>query len=97
MNHAVELHPSAIIRRDKRGGHGDEHVHAYAAEVRIDLVAVIVDEYDPAIEFFTGTSDLTSSRTRRRSPTTGAPSVGSKDGRGRRHVRQGAADGPRGG
>jgi catechol 2,3-dioxygenase-like lactoylglutathione lyase family enzyme len=28
-------------------------VHLYAAEVQIDLVALIVDEYDPAIEFFT--------------------------------------------
>jgi catechol 2,3-dioxygenase-like lactoylglutathione lyase family enzyme len=27
---------------------------AYAVAVRIDLVAVIVDEYDPAIAFFTG-------------------------------------------
>ncbi len=27
--------------------------HAYAAAVRIDLVALIVDDYDPAIEFFT--------------------------------------------
>jgi catechol 2,3-dioxygenase-like lactoylglutathione lyase family enzyme len=27
---------------------------AYAAVVQIDLVAVIVDEYDPAIAFFTG-------------------------------------------
>ena len=36
-----------------RGGtQGD--VHAYAADVQIDLVALIVDEYDPAIEFFTG-------------------------------------------
>lgn len=27
---------------------------AYAARVQIDLVALIVDEYDPAIAFFTG-------------------------------------------
>ena len=29
-------------------------IHGYAAPVQIDLVALIVDEYDPAIEFFTG-------------------------------------------
>jgi len=29
-------------------------VHAYAAVMHIDLVALIVDDYDPAIEFFTG-------------------------------------------
>jgi catechol 2,3-dioxygenase-like lactoylglutathione lyase family enzyme len=28
--------------------------HAYTAGVQIDLVALIVDEYDPAIAFFTG-------------------------------------------
>jgi catechol 2,3-dioxygenase-like lactoylglutathione lyase family enzyme len=30
-------------------------IHAYAAEMQIDLVALIVDEYDPAVEFFIGT------------------------------------------
>lgn len=33
---------------------GRRHEFAYAAGVQIDLVALIVDEYDPAIGFFTG-------------------------------------------
>src|SRR5690349_1978703 len=35
-------------------GDEDGAPHAYAAGMQIDLVAVIVDEYDPAIDFFTG-------------------------------------------
>src|SRR3954454_7681264 len=30
------------------------HAAAYGAAVRVDLVTVIVEEYDPAIEFFVG-------------------------------------------
>jgi catechol 2,3-dioxygenase-like lactoylglutathione lyase family enzyme len=33
---------------------GRRHGPAYAPRVRIDLVALIVDDYDPAIAFFTG-------------------------------------------
>ena len=40
---------AARIRQPSRHQYG-----AYAARVQIDLVALVVDEYDPAIAFFTG-------------------------------------------
>ena len=42
---------SGVVEAEK---HKRRHDDAYAADVQIDLVALIVDEYDPAIAFFTG-------------------------------------------
>jgi catechol 2,3-dioxygenase-like lactoylglutathione lyase family enzyme len=45
---------SSLLPQSSRDSAHDRRDHAYAAAVQIDLVALIVDEYDPAIAFFTG-------------------------------------------
>ncbi|MBO3743818.1 VOC family protein [Actinoplanes sp. NEAU-H7] len=51
----MPLPPSYLPRRHRsRHRARCQPRFAYAARVQIDLVALIVDEYDPAIAFFTG-------------------------------------------